>query len=65
MIMGKKSIIQKLIRNLERSKKKESHPEGSPSKAEIIATEYMRRIQEGQKRAASEDYCKLFETINK
>ena len=57
--------IRKIMRSSNASKSERSRSEGSPSKAEIIATEYMRQIQEGQKKASSEDYCKLFETINK
>ena len=52
---------RELMRHFDSSRSEESRHEGAPSVADVIATEYMRRVNEGKKKCAQEDHGLAFE----
>jgi hypothetical protein len=59
--MQEENLVGILMKAFSGSASEESRHEGGPSTSDVIATEYMRRIYEGQKRAAREDQKLAFE----
>jgi len=59
--MKYKDSVDKLIQSFDSTRSEETRHHNSPSMCDVIATQYMRRIREGQKKAARKNAGLVFE----
>lgn len=59
--MSKNEILLKLLEKFDSSKSQESRFEDSPSKGDVVATQFMRKFEDDQRKQAKRNWGVVFE----
>ena len=59
--MGKEQILLKMLEKFDSSRSQESRHEGSPSNGDVVATQFMRKFEEDQRKQAKRNWSIVFE----